>query len=176
MYEIEMRARFDEAKYNELKKFLDTNAENLGEDNKDCHYLIFPDKLLKLVLNTSKHTAKVSLKMNRIGQGAAFEEIEFYFPPEEFETALKLFQKLDLPVRIMSGPQRRVNYKYQDCEIALKWSDVWGYHMEIEQMIEDQSAQVSSEMHIRKVAEDLGVCLMSEDELKEFVCQVEKNI
>lgn len=176
MYEIEMRARFNEAKYNSLKAFLDKNAECLGEDNKECDYLIFADKLLKLVKNTSKNTAKVSLKMNRIGQGSAFEEIEFAFASEDFEKARQLFAKLDLPVKVMRGPQRRINYVYKDCEIALKWSEVWGYHLEIEQMVPDPAQKEAAETRMRAVAEELGIELMSEEELKKFVVQAEENI
>ena len=168
MYEIEFRTKFDVDKFNSLKEFLDGNAENLGEDNKDCYYYIFTDKLLKLVNNTSKKTAKISLKLSRIGDGAAFPEMEFYFPPQEFETAHRLFEALSLPAKVMYGPQKRTNYLYKNCEIALKYSDAWGYHMEIEQVIDSKEKQAKAEADIRSVADELGITLMSEEELKEF--------
>lgn len=43
--EIEMRAMFDKNKYEELKSFLDSNAVDLGQDDKDVYFYIFPDKL-----------------------------------------------------------------------------------------------------------------------------------
>src|SRR3989344_7257945 len=110
-FEIEFRSKFDQAKFGELKSFLDAHAENLGEDNKDCYSYIFEDKLLKLVNNPSKGTAKVSLKTSRIGGGAAFPETEFHFPPEEFEKARRIFDRLNLPAKVMHGPQQRVNYR-----------------------------------------------------------------
>lgn len=175
MLEIEFRARFDKEKYDALKAFLDERAENLGKDNKDCYYYIFPDKLLKLVNNLSRKTAKLSLKLNRIGDGAAFPEMEFHFPSEEFDNARRLLDGLNLPVKVIHGPQERVNYRYKNCEIALKYSDAWGYHMEIEQVVSSESEQAVAEAQIRQIAEELGVQLMSEEELKEFTRQAESR-
>lgn len=176
MFEVEFRSKFDQKKFIALKEYLDTCAESLGEDNKDCYYYIFSDKLLKLVNNTSKKTAKISLKLSRIGDGAAFPEIEFYFSPQEFNTARRLFDALALPVKIMHGPQKRNNYRYKGCEIALKHSDAWGYHLEIEQVVETKEKQREAEEQIRRVADELGVKLMSEKELKEFIQAAENKI
>ncbi|OGZ37926.1 MAG: hypothetical protein A3A94_03205 [Candidatus Portnoybacteria bacterium RIFCSPLOWO2_01_FULL_43_11] len=176
MFEIEFRAKFDLKKFNILKKYLNKHAENLGEDNKDCYYYIFTDKLLKLVNNTSKKTAKISLKLNRIGEGAVFPEIEFYFSPNEFDSARRLFEALELPVKIMHDSQERVNYRYKNCEIALKYSDAWGYHIEIEQIIDDKKKQAEAETHIRRIADELGIRLMSEEELKKFIRVAENKI
>ena len=43
-FEIEFRSVFDKAEYERLKKFLDDNAENLGVDDKDVHFFIFPER------------------------------------------------------------------------------------------------------------------------------------
>ena len=175
MFEVEFRTKFEKEKYEELKKYLETHAENLGTDDKDCYYYILPDKLLKVVHNTSQNTAKISLKLNRIGEGAVFPETEIFFPPSDFEMMRHLVDNLGLPAKVMHGPQQRVNYKYRDCEIALKWSDAWGYHMEIEQMIESREGQKEAESRIRAVADELGVTLMSEEELKRFTKEAERD-
>ena len=174
--EIEFRARFSQKKFEALKDFLDKNAECLGENNKDCYYYVFPDKLLKLVNNVSKKTAKISLKLNHIGSGAAFPEIEVYFPPQQFNTAKQLIDSLDLPAKVIYGPQQRVDYRYKNCEIALKYSDAWGYHLEIEQVIKTKKEQPKAEKAIREVADELGVKLMSEEELKKFTQNAEKQV
>lgn len=176
MFEIEFRGRFDLEKFNALKRYLDEHAESLGPDDKDCYFYIFPDKLLKLVNNISKNTAKISLKLNRIGDGAVFPEMEFYFPREEFNTAVKMFDALSLPVKIIHEPQKRVNYRYKDCEIALKHSNTWGYHLEIEQLIDSEEKRSDAEAHIREIANELGVRLMSEEELKKFTREAESKV
>jgi len=73
----------------------------------------------------------------------------------------------------MHGPQQRVNYRYKDCEIALKWSDAWGYHLEIEQVVDSKENQPKAEAQIRAVAEELEVRLMTEEELKQFTREAE---
>lgn len=175
MFEIEFRTKFDSEKYKDLKAYLDQHAENREEDNKDCYYYIFQDKLLKIVNNISKRNGKISLKLNRIGQGSVFPEIEFYFLPDQFDVACRLFKELALPAKVMHGPQQRINYKYRDCEIALKYSEVWGYHMEIEQVIDSKDKRFEAEARIREVADELGVILMSEEELKKFTREAERK-
>ncbi len=176
MLEIEFRSRFNLKKYNELKKYLDEHAESLGPDNKDCYFYIFPNKLLKIVDNISQNTAKISLKLNHIGDGVAFPEIEFHFSREEFNTAIKLFDALSLPVKVMHESQKRINYRHKNCEIALKHSNTWGYHLEIEQVIDSKEKQADAENQIREIANELEVHLMSEEELKQFTRDAESKV
>jgi len=175
MFEVEFRSRFNLKKFNTLKKFLDKNAENLGQDNKDCYFYIFSDKLLKLVNNISKKTAKISLKLNRIGKGSLFPERELYFNPKDFNSACSFFDDILSPDKKMHDFQERINYSYKDCEIALKYSKIWGYHMEIEQMIDKKEKHKEAENHIRQIASELGVDLMSEKELKKFIKKAESK-
>lgn len=172
MIELEFRAMFSKEKYDELKNFLEANAQCLGEDDKNCVYYVFPDRFLKVVHNISKKDAKVSLKLNTIGNGAAFEEIEFHFAQNDFETAKKLFLNLPLEAKMLEESQQRTNYEYKGCELALKYGKTWGYHLELEKMIADKNEQVEAEKEIRTVAKKLGVELMSEEDLKVFVEKV----
>lgn len=176
MIELEFRARFSLEVYDAVKTILDAHARSLGQDDKDCAYFVFPDRLLKVVHNVSKKDAKVSLKLNRLGEGAAFEEMEFPFAEQDFELAKKLFRSLGLNVTYLEDTQQRINYVYKDCEIALKYGKTWGYHLEIEKMIEDTSKQEQAESEIRAVADELGITLMTEEEVKAFVAEVERNV
>lgn len=77
--EIEFRSMFGKTKYLGLMKFLGENGEDLGEDDRDTYFFIFEDKLLKVVKYLTKKSGKISLKLNRIGKGSDFEEIEIPF-------------------------------------------------------------------------------------------------
>ena len=176
MIELEFRSRFSQEKYDEVKSFLEANAKSLGEDDKDCAYFVLPDRLLKVVHNVSQGDAKVSLKLNRLGEGAAFEEMEFYFAEGDFELAKKIFSSLGLDAKYLEESQKRVNYLYGGCEIALKIGKTWGHHLEIEKMIESTSQQEQAERDIRAVAEELGVALMTEGEVKKFVEEIERKV
>ncbi len=173
--EIELRSVFDEKKYNELKEFLGKNAEDLGEDDKDVFFFLLPDKITKATHNVSKKTAKIVIKLNRIGRGTSdFEEIEIPINPSDFDKAVKLFSALPFD-QIQNSYQKRHNYLLNGVEIALKWTESWGYHMELEIVVDDVAKREEAENKIRKVAEKLGVQIMSEEELKDFTKKIDEN-
>ena len=173
--EIELRSVFDEKKYNELKDFLDKSAQDLGEDDKDVYFFLLPDKITKVTHNVSKKTAKIVIKLNRIGRGSSdFEEIEIPINPADFDKAVKLFSALPFD-QIQNSYQKRHNYLLEGVEIALKWTESWGYHMELEIVIDDKSKKEEAEDSIRKVAEKLDVQIMSGDELKGFTQKIDEN-
>ena len=173
--EIELRSVFDGKKYNELKEFLGKNAEDLGEDDKDVFFFLLPDKITKATHNVSKKTAKIVIKLNRIGRGTSdFEEIEIPINPSDFDKAVKLFSALPFD-QIQNSYQKRHNYLLDGVEIALKWTESWGYHMELEIVVDDVAKREDAENKIRKVAEKLGVQIMSEEELKDFTKKIDEN-
>lgn len=172
--EVEFRSIFSKSRYDELASFLNRNAKSLGEDDKDVYFFIFPDKLLKVVNNVSKKTAKVVLKLTKIGQGSAFEEIEVPISPADIGNAVRIFTFLGCD-NIMRSFQQRHNYLYKGVELALKYSDHWGYHLELEIVINDSQKKEEAEAKISIVAEELGVHLMSNQELKEFTDKAEAD-
>jgi adenylate cyclase class IV len=172
MYEIEHRAVLTEEAYRALGERLAKEARLLGTDDKEVSYYIFPDKLLKVVRNISKKTAKLSLKLNALGTGSSFQEFEIPFPEESFETMKKVCDELTVPSQVISGTQKRTNYEYHGVEIALKWSEDWGYHVEFEIVIPDLSGKVVADAQIAEVAKALFVPLMTEQEVAAFSARV----
>lgn len=173
--EIEMRARFNREKYKELEKFLKNNAVDLGKDDKDVCFYIMEDKLLKVSDNKSRGDAKITLKLNRIGKGSHFEEIEFPIDKNDSEKAKKLFDHLDCFKYCVRSFQKRHNFLYKGVEIALKYSKNWGYHLELEVIINNLKQKIKAENLIRKIAGELKVKLMSEEDLNKFNVEFEKK-
>lgn len=172
--EIELRSIFNEKKCDQLKAFLNSNAEDLGEDDKNVFFFLLPDKVAKVTNNISKGTAKITLKLNRIGKGGSdFEEIEFPIQRSDVEKAVKMFDSLEMTNNVIHSFQSRHNYSFKGVELALKYSSEWRHHLELEIMVENESQKEEAEKRIRKVANELDVRVMSEDELKEFVKKVE---
>jgi predicted adenylyl cyclase CyaB len=166
--EVEVRAVFDESKYNDLLKYLATNAEDLGEDDKDVYFFLLPTKVTKVVNNISKGTAKIVAKLTRVGQGGNdTEEIEIFIDPKDFDSSVKLFTSLDFK-EVQRSFQKRHNYMYKGVEVALKYSESWGYHMELEIMIVSKDDLIEAESQLKAVAEELGVKIMSPEEQKVF--------
>ena len=176
--EIEMRARFDQAAHDQLMSFLQQHGENLGRDDKHIYFYVLPDRLLKVVDNIAAGTAKISLKSNKIGQGAAFPELEFPIHREDALRAVQLFNGLGLEHTMHDAFNRRHNFRYQGVDIAVKWSEAWGYHAEFEVLLDcepGEADQAAAEALIHCVAAELGVELMSERELAEFVRAFEET-
>lgn len=174
--EIEFRAKISKEKYDELSRFLLKKAEDLGEDNKDTVFYILPDKLFKAVNETSKNKAKIVLKNNRIGNGSDFGEWEIGINPGEFEKAVEIFDNLNLPGKRMRAWQERHNYLYKGVEIAVKYSEYWKHHIEMEIMIGDLKDKEDAERKIREVADELDIKLMTDEEIKAFAQLVENKL
>lgn len=172
MYEIEHRALLTEESYKALAEKLAHEATLLGIDDKEISYYIFSDKLLKVVRNISKGTAKLSLKLNVLGAGSSFQEFEVPFPEDSFETMKNICTNISSPDQVIIGTQKRTNYVYQGVEIALKWSEDWGYHVEFEIMISDPKEKEAADARIREVAKSLSVSLMTEEEVAAFSAKV----
>lgn len=81
-------------------------------------------------------------------------------------------ENISVPDQVISGTQKRTNYEYQGVEIALKWSEDWGYHVEFEIMINDLSEKEAADALIREVAKTLSVPLMTEEEVAAFSAEV----
>ena len=171
--EIEFRSRFKKRKYNELKKILDLHARDLGEDNKDVYFFILPDKLLKVVDNISKKTAQIVLKLNKIGKDSDFEEIEIPIVQKFVNQAVKIFKLLEITDNIIRSFQNRHNYFYKGVNVALKYSDEWGYHLEFDVVVNSKNKKTAVEKRIKKIANELRVKLMTNKELAEFTRKAE---
>lgn len=175
--EIEYRALLTKKKYEKLQQFLNTNAKKLGQDDKDVYFFILPDKLLKIANNISKKTAEIVIKLNKIGRGTDFEEIEIPISQKNINDAVKIFDLLNITDNIMHSFQKRCNYLYKDVEVALKYSDIWKYHIELEIVINKKSKRQSviAENKIKNIANELNIKLMSDKEPAEFTKKAEEN-
>jgi len=165
--EIEFRSMFDQEKYNDIRIFLAKNAKDLGKDNKDVYFFILQDKLVKVVNNISKKNAKIVLKLNKIGKGSDFEETEILIDQNDVEKSVGLFISLGLN-EMQRSFQKRHNYLYKEIEFALKYSDTWGHHLELEKMVYDKKDISLAKKQIQKMALELGIHLMTDRELMEF--------
>ncbi|MFJ3214796.1 hypothetical protein ACIPLC_02560 [Kitasatospora sp. NPDC086801] len=174
--EIEMRARFDKETHAQLMDRLRKDGEDLGDDAKHIYFYVLPEQLLKVTDNTAAGTAKITLKGSRIGQGAAFPETEFAIAREDVPAAVKVFNALGFEGAMHEAFNFRHNFRYQGVEIALKWSEAWGYHAEFEVLLDDgasDAARDEASAQIIDAAAELGVTLMSEQELADFAAAFE---
>ncbi|MFJ8980158.1 CYTH domain-containing protein [Streptomyces sp. NPDC102282] len=174
--EIEMRARYDKETHDRLTARLEREATDLGCDDKLIYFYVLPDKLLKVTDNTAAGSAKITLKHSKIGQGAAFPETEFPIAREDVAAAVTVFNALGFEQHMHEAYNQRHNYRFRGVEIAVKWSQAWGHHAEFEVLLDDDASETAREEAIARVttaAQELGVALMSEQELADFTAAFE---
>ncbi len=169
--EVELRALIDEKQFIELNRFLAKNGKYLGEDHKDSHFFILPNKLLKVTDNISKNNAKITLKLQEIGIGSDFEEIDVNFSREDADKIIKIFKLLGFTNHMYSY-QNRHNYLYKNVEFAIKYTQSWGFHCEMEIMVNNKKEVTKALKEMGVVASELGLKIMSDDELKKFITKI----
>lgn len=174
--EIEMRARFPKESHDQLVARLNADGEDLGNDDKHIYFYVLPDQLLKVTDNTAAGTAKITLKGSKIGQGSAFAETEFAISPADVSAAVKVFNSLGFEDAMHEAFNFRHNYRFDGVEIAVKWSEAWGYHAEFELLLDDGASDAACDeatAKIMDVAAELGITLMTEQELADFTAAFE---
>ncbi len=171
--EVEWRALLTEQEYKRIFNILSAKAQDLGDDNKDVWFYVFDDKLLKVCNNVSKRTAKIVYKSGKIHHGP-LKEIEININPREFDQAARLFSLLGAK-SIMRSFQKRHNYLLKGVEIALKYSDHWNYHLEMEIVVDNSEKIVEAEKKIFQTAQELNVTLMTNEEIKNFTDKFESE-
>ena len=172
MIEVEQRGLLTEKEYAILRAKLQSAAIFLGNDNKYVEYWIYSDKLLKLIQNNSKKNSVLSLKLGTIGNSNSREEYEIKLGLEDFSKLEKIISNITAPDQIIKGTQKRENYKLDDVEIAIKWSEDWKYHFELECLIMNDSQREVASKKIQKIAELLKIKTMSPEEEKEFINKI----
>ena len=172
--EVEFRALVSEEQYTNLISTLNKQAKDLGEDDKVVHFFLFPDKLLKVTNNLSQGSAKITLKLNRIGNGSMFEEFEVPIAQSDVDKMSRIFQTFDFEY-LLEPIVKRHNYLYKGVELAIKYSESWQYHVELEIVIDNETEHEQAEQTIKEIADELCLKLMTEDELATFTENIEEN-
>lgn len=175
MIEVEQRGLLTKEEFERVESYLRAHATHLNEDHKYVEYFIYGDKLLKIIRNDSRQNATLSLKLNTLGNGALFKELECSLPWNQFSTLQEIMHAITTPDQVITGTQKRENFMLDSVEIALKWSEDWGYHFELEVKIDEETESARALELMGHVAEKLGVTIMSEAEVKEFSQKVRER-
>ncbi|MCL5016131.1 MAG: hypothetical protein M1312_00740 [Patescibacteria group bacterium] len=172
--ELEYRACISEKDFLRLKDFLVKNGTTLENDNKDTYFFIWEDKVIKVVSNPTTKKAKMSLKPGRIGKQSHFNEAEITLATDQVDRAVQFCRNLK-PDDTQFVYQFRTNYSYKGVEIALKYTQSWGFHAELEMMLERIEEKDEADKKIKDVADELGLRIMSDDELASYTAKIDSG-
>lgn len=172
MFEVELRGFLTEADFHRLRQKLEHDNVALVEDHRETIFFVIPDATLKVARLLSSGTAKIAYKKGDIATNASQEEIEIAISSLDFDVAVQMFQALGFE-RIQRTSQRRFNAAIGGSDLSLKWSEDWGYHFEIERMVNEESEVPEALTALQDQCVTLGIEPLSENEFSEFCASVE---
>lgn len=176
--EIERLSLINEEQYTEIKHKLEgIGAENVGKNNTITVFFHPEDSRVKVQKNTSKGSAKIVWKSGGSLEGISKRtEIELPINPEDFERAVELVRRF-MPEASFFSPreQKRHDYRLDGVNIAVKYSDDFGYHIELDMNVGTEDSADNAMIRIERVAERIGIRLLSVDEESRFLEEIKSR-
>lgn len=168
--EVEIKGMLIEKQYNLLMDRLKKESESYEPDKKISYFFVIKNRILKVTDEISKNRAKITIK---IGDETIniLEEIEIPIPQEQVENAVKMFKHLGF-TRVNRVEQKRINFQYKDTSVSLKYSDDWGYHFEIETIIDNKKSAGAEKLKLESVCKDLGIVPMTPNEIRKKIEEI----
>ncbi len=171
-FEYEERAFLAEDHFLQVKEQLDSLAQVVKTDNKTSYFFVLPNVNVSIAASASKTVVKY--KGGQLGRGNGFEEHEFSIEPNALPEALRLFTSL-LKLEPQVSVQFRINYDLgNNVEVALKYTQMWGFHLEIEKLYsaatdEDKTGkQHQAQQELEALAQKLGISFITDEEMETF--------
>jgi len=173
-YEYEERAFLDENDFLKVKAQLDGISLKISSDNKVSYFFVLPDKNVSIAVSPYKTVVKY--KGGQLGNGGnGFEEHEFAIKPDELPESIDLFTSL-LNLEPLKSEQFRINYILPgSIEVALKYTQTWGFHIEVEKLYKADDSEknevekIQAKDEIDNVGNMLGIKYITDEEMKQFV-------
>lgn len=133
-YEYEERAFLREEQFLRVKEKLDILSVKSEIDNKTSYFFVLPD--INVSIASSQTKTVIKYKGGQLGLGNGFEEIEIPIDNSSLDDSITLFTAL-LKTKPQVSEQFRINYVLpDDVEVALKYTQTWGFHLEAEKTYE----------------------------------------
>lgn len=165
-YEYEERSFLTEEDFFRIKKELEKITGSREVDNKVSYFFVLPGKNLSLAKSSKKSVIKY--KGGEVGVNNGFEEYEISIPEENFMELVDLFKNL-LGTTPQVSEQFRINYKLSGgVEVALKYTETWSFHLEVEKVVFKEEDLNAAKDEINKLARILKINFLTEKEIMDF--------
>lgn len=154
LYEYEERAFLKEDQFLTVKQALEERALRHEVDNKTSYFFVLPDVNISIAVSHAEATIKY--KGGQLGIGNGFEELAIPFSQAALQDAIKLFTAI-LKVEPMQSEQFRLNYWLPDnIEVALKYTQTWGFHLEAEKTYQHSADLDTEKQQAKRALETLA--------------------
>lgn len=167
--EVEKRGLLTKERYLDLISRLHKDAIEKGENNTETFFYLQESAQTKVQRNVSSKSAKIAWKSGGNSGTEKRTEIELAIQYKDYDLANTLVKKLLTDAQVFSTNQLRRDYVLDGVQIALKYSEDWGYHAELEQVVDSDAGVDSAIQSITSLADKLDIRLLSKEEEREFV-------
>lgn len=165
-YEYEERAFLTEEDFFRVKKVLEDKTISIKHDNKVSYFFVLPEQNLSIAKNEKK--CFIKYKHGAVGAGNGFAEYEIPIDAQHCDQTVSMFNLL-FGIKPQTSEQFRINYVLPNgVEIALKYTQTWGFHLEIEKTYSNEEDKPLAEKEVEETAEQLNIRLITNAEMKTF--------
>lgn len=177
-YEYEERAFLEEENFLSTLDYLNSHALSKQHDNKQSYFFVLPD--INVSIAASHDNVKAKYKGGQLGLGNGFEEKEFNIQPDSLDDAIEFFSVL-LSITPQTSYQFRINFALENnIEAALKYTEMWGFHLEVERTyMADETSKSKEEADSIVLLDDfahtLGMSYITDQEMRLFKKQCAEN-
>lgn len=175
MIEVEKKARFAESDKAQIIQTIlaQPDVQDLGDNDTDSVFYLTDREQIKVQKQISKGSAKIAWKSGGNAGQSARREIEVPIAPTDTQTAEALIEAM-LPhaERFNASRQKRHDYRVGNIEIAVKWSNNWQDHLELEILVENEAAVSDALIRLDALANTLGIHLMTGAEESAYVASI----
>ncbi|MCX6738555.1 MAG: hypothetical protein NT098_00695 [Candidatus Parcubacteria bacterium] len=165
-YEYEERAFLTEEDFFKVKKVLESMAVSIKLDNKVSYFFVLPEQNLSVAKSEEKCIIKY--KHGAIGAGNGFTEYEIPVDGQYCDQIVSMFSLL-FGIKPQTSEQFRINYVLPNgVEIALKYTQTWGFHLELEKTYSNEEDKSLAKKEVEETADELKIHRITDAEMKEF--------
>lgn len=168
--EVEKRGLLSKKQFEQLPTIiLSLGGIDLGKNDTESIFYLLVNMQVKIQHSTSRNTAKIAWKSGGVDGSPKREEIEVNISVQDYANAEQLMQKLLPDTQRFLTAQKRHDFILHDVQIAVKHSNDWGYHVELERLVDSETKAKDTLKNIDAIAKKLNVVLFTADEERQFV-------
>ena len=151
------------------------NAKIVSEERKTVHFIILPDKFIRIIHNLDTWEAEIALKLNKVWIWNNFEVKKVSIKSDQVSSFIDIFKHLWYTQTQEWCSVISHNFIYDGVLIKLKNSDDWWRHIKLEVGLDTVEGKHEAIYLIRKLADKLWINLMNTEELKRFSDEIDKK-
>ncbi len=141
-------------------------AVSIEIDNKVSYFFVLPEQNLSIAKSEKKCVIKY--KHGSVGVGNGFAEYEIPVDKQYLQQTVDMLKML-CGTTPQFSEQFRVNYILpNEIEVALKYTQTWGFHLEIEKIYTDEKDKALAKKEVEETADKLKIHLITDTEMKGF--------